>query len=41
MTNDDRGGKNDIAFDEQLPRARQNVIWAPLKTQPNRDKTKN
>ena len=27
MTNDDRGGKNDIAFDEQLPRARQNVIF--------------
>ena len=27
MTNDDRGGKNDVAYNEQLPRARQNVIF--------------
>jgi len=27
MTNDDRGGKYDVACDEQMPRARQNVIF--------------
>jgi len=27
MTNDDRGAKNDVAYNEQLPRARQNVIF--------------